>query len=226
MSMQLKQKEVLLSSSGDKKILVSEAGWDYTFRFSETEKELEPKLADPNHNEIFKFFCRNYYALMASCVVGDVPSPEEAFALERQYLDNWYLTVWELNPEIITLPLEGVLEAEKVDFRDGSYVYVFRARGIPSFMLKLIELERQALDHPLENDPSGQMFVSLFYPKMAAACNGSADVPDALTVRNWPRAEIGKWMDASKRLNPEWFAMDEEVQAEEAKANKKKVRKR
>lgn len=227
MVMQLKQKEILLNVSGKKrKLVVCEAGWDYSFRFSDIEKELEPKLADPNHNTTFKFFCKNYYALMASCVEGEVPSPEEAFALSRDQLDKWYMAVWEMNEEIIGSPCPQGQESEEVTFRDGSSVTVWQSHGLPSYYLKLVELEDKALQKPLEDDPQGQMFVSLFYPKMAASCNGSSTLPDALTVRNWPRGEIQKWMEASRRLNPSWYAISQEEKEEEVKTKKKKVRKR
>lgn len=228
MSMQLKQKEVILDSRGERKIVVCEAGWDYSFRFNELEKELEPRLSDPDQSETFKFFCRNYYSLMASCATGEVPTPEEAFALHRMYLDNWYLAVWELNEDIIGLPCPKTIEHEEVTFRDGTSVVVWESQGMPSFVIKLVELENKATQNPLENDPQGQIFYSLFYPKMAASCNGSSDVPDGLVVRHWPRGEIQKWMEASRRLNPTWYAVaeTEEEQKEVLQEKKKKVRKR
>jgi hypothetical protein len=225
MVMQLRTKEVVLGD--DWKIVVSEAGWEYSFRFTEAEKELEPKLSDPNHNEVFKFFCRNYYSLLTSCIVdGKVPTPEEAFALPRLHLDNWYWTVWQLNEDLMGTPCPKTTEHEEVTFRDGSSVVVWQSHGLPSFVLKLVELEQEALQHPLENDPKGQMFVSLFYPKLAASCNGSGSVPDSLSVRNWPRSEINKWMEASRRQNPSWFEVSEEEKVEVEQANKKKARKR
>ena len=227
MSMQLKQKEVLLSGNGSRKIVVCEAGWDYSFRFTEVEKSLEKFLKDPNHNETFKFFCKNFYALMASCVVeGEVPTPEEAFALPRLYLDNWYLTFWELNEDIVGKPYPKTIEHEEVKFRDGSSLVVWQAQGLPSFVLKLIEYESKALANPLSDDPQGQVFCSLFYPKMAASCNGATDIPSAEEVRMWPRSEISAWMSASRRMNPDWYLVTEAEKQEEAKQNKKKSRKR
>ena len=226
MTMQLRQKEVVLDGSGSRKIIVCEAGWDYSFRFSELEKELEPLLADPNHNGTFKFFCKNYYSLMASCVEGEVPTPQEAFALPRLYLDNWYWTVWELNEDTIGSPCPKETNHEEVKFRDGSSVFVWQSHGLPSFVLKLVELENEAVENPLEDDPQGQMFVSLFYPKMAASCNGSGTIPSALEVRNWPRSEIEKWLAPSRRLNPTWYAISEKEKEQEVTEKKKKVRKR
>lgn len=227
MAMQLLQRKVYLDEERSTSILVSEAGWDYSFRFAEIEKEVAPLLDDPNHNEAFKFFCRNYYPLLASCVVeGTVPSPQEAFGLPRDILDDWYYSIWKLNPDIISEKFSLKEQCEEVEFRDGTKITVYKASGVPSFLLKLIELEDDANRHPLQDDPQGQMFISLFYPKMAAACNGSSNVPDARTVRSWPRGEIAKWMDASRRLNPEWFLVTEEEQKAEAKERTKKVRKR
>src|SRR4026208_1549422 len=102
MSMQLKKKEVILDSKGKRRIVVTEAGWDYSFRFTEIDKEMTPLLQDASLDDTFKFFCNNYYALLASCVEGEVPAPEEAYKLPRLYLDNWYMAVWELNQDIIT----------------------------------------------------------------------------------------------------------------------------
>lgn len=237
MSMQLRQKEVILDTSGTRKITVVEAGWDYSFRYSELEKALEKYLSseenlanyfpDASTAETFKFFCKNYYPFMASCVIeGEVPAPEEAFALPRMYLDNWYLTVWELNEDIIGSPCPKTIEHEEVFFRDGSKLIVWEAKGLPSFLLKLVELEEYASQHPLEGDPQGQIFASLFYPKMAASCNGHGEVPDSVTVRNWPRSEIQKWMEASRRLNPEWYAVKEAEEERVSQERKKKVRKR
>jgi len=221
--MQLRKLDVVL---GDKKIAVQEADWNYSFRFSELERELVPLLKDPNHSETFKFFCRNYYSLMASCVVGVSPTPQEAFGLPSLYLDNWYFAVWETNEDLIGSPCPSATEHEEVTFRDGSSLIIWQSHGLPSFVLKLVELENEAVQNPLEDDPQGQMFVSLFYPKMAASCNGSTDVPDALTVRNWPRSEIQKWMDASRRLNPNWYAVTQEEKEKVVAGKKKKVRKR
>lgn len=217
--MELKQKEVVLGRDG-RTILVSEAGWDYTFRLDEIEKLVAEQVKDSQDNT-FKFFCNNYYPLMASCVVGEPPSAQEVYDLPRLYMDNWYLVVWELNEDIIGKPVFKQLESEEVKFRDGSSVYVYSANGLPSFVLKLVELENYALEHPFEKDPQGQMFHSVFYPKMVASCNGS-DVPDALAVRNWPRSEISKWLDASRRRNPEWFVTSEPSEPEKKKKERKR----
>jgi hypothetical protein len=223
--MQLRRKEVVLGET--ERIVVCEAGWDYSFRFTENEKELEPLLADPASSETFKYFCRNYYSLMASCVVeGNTPTPQEAFALSRLHLDNWYFTVWELNEDIIGSPCPKATEHEEVEFRDGSSVTVWQSHGVPSFVLKLIEIEDYATKNPLEGDPAGQVFYSMFYPKLAASCNGSSNIPDGREVRNWPRGEIQKWLEASRRLNPDWFVITEKQQEETAQSKKKKVRKR
>lgn len=216
MSMQLRKKEVPVGENG-RTLLVAEAGWDYTFRFKEIDDGLLPKLEDPNHNSIFKFFLSNYYALLAACVESDVPAPEEAFTFPRKSLDDWYWAVWELNEDIIGSPCPTETASEEVVFRDNSKLTVYESHGLPSFVLRLIELEEQAVQHPMQDDPQGQLFQSMFYPKMAASCNGS-NVPDAITVRHWPQSEISKWMEASRRVNPDWYLVVEpEVKATERK---------
>jgi len=221
--MDLKKKEVFLGK-GKPVTLVSESGWDYTFRFSEIEKTFQKMFEQEGYDKLFKFFCENYYSLMAACSSGYVPEPEEAFSLPRLYLDNWYLTVWEMNEEIIGKPYLKSLEHEEVVFRDRSSVFVWAANGMPSFILRLAELEFYAEEHPFEDDPKGQVFQSSFYPKMAACCNGS-DPPEAAEVRSWPRSEIYKWMEASRRLNPDWY-ITVEKKAEEAEVKKQKKTKK
>lgn len=226
--MQLKQKEVLLDKSGNRKILVSEAGWDYSFRFSELEKAIEALLEkNPEQDKTFQFFCQNFYPLMASCVVGgDLPSPEEAFMLGRTFLDNWYLSFWELNEDIVGVPYVKEIRHEVVTFRDGTSLTIWESHGLPSFVLKLVQYENEALDHPVTDDPQGQMFYTLFYPKMAASCNGSSNIPDPFEVRNWARTEINKWLEASRRMNPQWYVITEEQKQEAAQEKRKKVRRR
>jgi len=214
--MELNKKKVSVSQNGKKKITVCEASWDYSFRFDQLDKSMETAIQEAQLGAGFEFFCKNYYPLMASCVEGEVPTPQEAFEFPRMCLDNWYLAFWELNEDIIGIPYLKTMEQEEVVFRDGSIIHVWRANGLPSFLIRLAELESHATDHPVEDDPQGQLFNLMFYPKMVAACNGS-DIPDAASVRNWPRSEINKWLEASRRMNPDWFQVTELPDTEKKK---------
>lgn len=226
MTMEIRQKEIFLEGL-DTTIVVQEADWNYLFRYNEIEKELESIIKDPAQSEPFKFFCRNYYSLMASCVVGKVPTPEEAFSIPRSSLDMWYLAVWELNEDLMGVyEVENIGVTEEVIFRDDSSLTVHKSNGLPSFVIKLFELEQKAISEPIEGDPQGQMFLSFFYPKMAASCNGSESVPSGSEVRRWPRSEIEKWLNASRRVNPEWFVISEEEKLEATNKKEKKARKR
>lgn len=126
--MQLQQKQVTVGEDREP-VIVTEAGWDYSFRFNEIEKELQPKLDDPNQSETFKFFLRNFYSLLAACTLAPVPTPEEAFAWSRLYLDNWYLSFWELNEDLVGSPCPKMTRHEEVIFRDESKVFVWESHG-------------------------------------------------------------------------------------------------
>lgn len=221
MSIELTKEEITI---GDKLITIIEADWDFTFRFSLLDKQMaEREKETPSEDKTFAFFCLNYYPLMASCVLGDPPTAEEAYALPRGELDKWYLALWRLNVDIVKSPAPAALEKEKVTFRDGSEIVVYANHGLPSFSLKLHEYETYAQDHIIEGDAQGQIFSLMFYPKLAASCNGSSP-PPVDDVRKWPRSEIMKWMEVTQRLNPEWFATPEE-QKKTGDEKRKKVKK-
>ena len=204
---------------GNRTIIISEADWDFTSRFTSIDSKIEELIKD-EHDETFKFFCRNYYPLMAACVFENTPTAKEAYEMSRKRLDDWYIAVWELNPDIIDRPFKSKFEFEDVSFRDGSTVRVYATYGLPSFALKLNELEVYAQKNIIKDDPQGQLFQLIFYPKLAAACNGSV-IPNANDVRRWPRSEITKWMVASQKMNPDWYTTPESVDADKDKKEKK-----
>jgi hypothetical protein len=203
-------------------ITVSEATWSSEFIRSQLETDAKNVV---DQDKTLGFFRSNLYPLMACCVSGDVPSAEESYVLPRTKLDEWYSAVWRLNPDMFTVGYhEG--SSEVVQFRDGTTITIHENRGMPSFLLRLFELEQHAIDHPLE-DIQAQVFHSSFYPKMAGCVNGSK-IPDVQTALLWPRSELNKWFTAARRLNADWFtALDQVSQAaEDQKSEKKSKRKR
>jgi hypothetical protein len=215
-------------------ITVSEATWSSEFirsQLVEEAKKIEEQQKKAKEvgqiQEIDKtlgYFRSELYPLMACCVAGQVPSAEEAYALPRTKLDEWYLAVWRLNPDMFTLGYhEG--SSEVVQFRDDTTITIYENRGLPSFLLRLFELEQHALDHPLE-DTQAQVFQSSFYPKMAGCVNGSK-IPDVQTALTWPQSELNKWFTAARRLNGDWFtALDQASQAAADETRTKKKGKR
>src|SRR5688572_21206374 len=95
MSIDLRKKTISLTEG--KTVTIVESGWDFSFRFDELDKAME-KLE--TEDKVFKFFCVNYYPMLASCVEGDVPSAQEAYKLPHEVLDEWYTTNWKLNPDL------------------------------------------------------------------------------------------------------------------------------
>jgi hypothetical protein len=72
-----------------------------------------------------------------------------------------------------------------------------------------------------------QNFRMNIYPRLMACSDG--DVPDEDTAFTMPGAELYKWFDAAKEVNPEWFRVFDELaeayrksKAEGEKAKKKK----
>ena len=215
MSIDLRKERITLAEG--KTITITESGWDFSFRFDELEKAMQ-KLE--TKDKVFKFFCVNYYPLLASCVEGNLPTPQEAFALPREILDQWHLAVWKLNPDLYADELHEP-KREQVKFRDGFKITLEESIGRPSFLLRFYELELQAEEHPLQDDERGQVFQLIFYPKLAACCITNS-LPPAEVVRHWPRTEINHWMTASRELNPDWYATPEEKVEQKIQTTEKK----
>lgn len=215
MSIDLRKKTLSLTEG--KTITVIESGWDFGFRFDELDKEMQNLETD---DKVFKFFCVNYYPMLASCVEGDVPSPQEAFALPYEKLDEWYITIWKLNPDLYPEEYHKPKQ-ETVELRDGFSITMEESLGRPSFMIRFYQLELYANEHPFENDERGQVFQSVFYPKLAACCITNS-LPPAEEVRHYPRVEINKWMTVSRALNSDWYASPEEKAEQKVEVSQKK----
>jgi hypothetical protein len=172
----------------------------------------------------FAYFRRNVYPILAATAVGDVPDVLAAYALPRAELDAWWLDVWDLNPDWFDGPAQRDPAVEVVAFRDGSSLTLAEARGLPSFVLRLIELEDQAEKNP-SADEDTQVFRLGVYPKMAAGVI-EGELPPADQVMHWPSIERMKWYDAARRKNSDWFLPLEVASEEAQRATNKEEKKR
>jgi hypothetical protein len=168
-------------------------------------------------------FRKNIFPILAATAQGDMPDVMAAYALPRAELDAWWLDVWLLNADWIDIPFEKEAITEVVEFRDGSSLTLAEARGLPSFILRWVELEDQAVKNPSE-DKDFQAFRTYVYPRMAA-CVIEGNVPPADEVWRWPTVERLKWYNGARRTNSDWF-LPLEGEAEQALKEKEKEQKK
>lgn len=183
----------------------------------------EAKTAVNGSTGALTFFRTSVYPILAATAVGDVPDVMAAYALPRAELDAWWLDVWELNSDWFDSPVQRIAETEQVTFRDGSSLTLSEARGLPSFVLRLTELEDEAEQNP-SPDEDTQVFRLAIYPKMAAAVT-EGDVPPADQVMHWPSTERMKWYSAARRRNSDWF-LPLEVEVEQSTRERQKEEKK
>lgn len=218
--MELRNKTIRLMDG--KNLVVHEADASYDARMSLLVNDANEARHD---DKTFLFFWRMYYPILASCTGGEVPSPAEAFALPPEILDAWYLAVWELNQDI--LGEVKVPQKEAVVFRDESSLTVHETLDLPSFMLKIVRLEEDALAR--ENTPASEVsFRTYIYPRIAGCSVGN--IPSVDEAVKYPRVELAKWSAVAMNLNPKLFQfiMDEAAKAAppDAETVKKKGKRR
>jgi len=213
---------VSVALSKEWQITVFENDWAMSRKRSRLESgapELKPD------SSTLEYFQKNFYPLLASVAEGDVPNAEAAFDLPRDVLDIWYLAVWQMNPDWFNYEFTNETRTKVIEFRDGTQVVMTQTRNLPSFMLRLYDLELEAVLNP-DPDPEAQLFNTVFYPKMAACTVG--EIPTREDARRWPMSEVNKWYEAAQEIEPDWFAalegVSEEVAKEKAKQEKKKAK--
>lgn len=193
--MELRNKIVSLMDG--KNLVVHEADASYDARMTLLVGEANEAKHD---DKVFLFFWRTYYPILAACADGEVPSPAEAYALPPEILDAWYLAVWELNQDI--LGEIKTAKQEQVVFRDGSQVTVCEILDLPSFMLKIVRLEEEALAR--ENIPASEVsFRTYIYPRISGCSIGT--IPTVDEAVKYPRTELAKWSAVTMQLNPHLF---------------------
>lgn len=210
------QTETVKLSNG-REITVSENDWDMSRSLNRLTKEAEQSVNGGTSG--MDYFRRHFYPMLSAVSSGDVPTVEEAYALPRAELDAWYMAVWRMNPDWFSETPPDNFSVESVTLRDGSILEIVEAKGRPSFVIRLAELEEYALLYPYD-EADAQIFMSVFYPKMAASIVGEPPAED--DMRHWPSSEINKVYEAAKRANPEWFfALDAVSEQAQAAAEKK-----
>jgi hypothetical protein len=218
------QKESLRLSCGD--FVVSEADFDISRRLKRLNEDAV-KSSSEGEPGALTYFRRNIYPVLAAPASGVVPDVMAAYSLPRDELDVWWLAVWKLNPEWFDRPFDQESKTWTIGFRDGSKITIIEDADMPSIVLRLLELEDEALEHPVD-DPDTQIFRLSFYPKMAA-CVIEGDVPPADVLRKWPSSEINRWYEGVRKINPQWFlaldAISEEAQRAAAEREKEKKKK-
>lgn len=103
---------------------------------------------------------------------------------------------------------------EVVIFRDKSKLTLSESNW--NIGMKLIRLTQEAEGKPPLDETEAQIFRVNIYPKLlACVVKGSPPTEEEAAVM--PEAELDKWYEAAKRLNPKWFAMPEKPQGDESK---------
>lgn len=198
-------------------ITVSENDWAMSRKLNRLTAEM--KASVNGGTSALDYFKKNFYPMLAAVSSGDVPDADQAFSLPHTKLDEWWLAVWRLNADWFEQPAPQAFAVEVVTLRDGSVFEVVEAKGRPSFMIRVAELEEHAELYP-QAEEDNRMFQAVFYPKMAGCMIGR--VPAEEDMRDWPTAETNKVYEAAKRMNPDWFfALDAISEQAQAAAEKK-----
>jgi hypothetical protein len=209
--------------SDGREIEVFESTWESSSMRTRIEEKARADKARLNGSgdPVFFFFLETFYSYLASCSRGSVPAAEEAYTLPDPDLDGWLLSVIEVNPESF-VSVDRSRKGE-VSFRDGSRLEIVSGY-LPSVTMRRARLEEEALKREEDRNNPKDVFSVYLYPILAACSIG--DLPSAGEIRSsWPEAEIYKWRDAIKEINPHWFGSTEETEArtmEEIRAVEKK----
>jgi hypothetical protein len=210
--------------SDGRTLQVSESTWESSSIRSRYEEQARSDRARLNGSgdPTFLFFLESFYSFLASCSSGDVPGPEEAFALTDEDLDRWYRTVTEVNPESF-LKVDYDKTGE-VTFRDGRSFRIVSSY-LPSVLLRRSRLEEEGLKKEADPKNPKDVFAIYLYPILASCSIG--DIPDPEEIRStWPETEIYKWRDAVEEINPHLFGSNGAQVAKESQDIQKKREKR
>jgi len=198
-------------------ITVSENDWGMSRKLNRLKAEMNASVN--GDSSALGYFKKNFYPMLAAVSSGDVPDADQAFSLPHTKLDEWWLAVWRTNPDWFIDPAPTEFNSEVITLRDGSTLELVEAKGRPSFLIRVAELEEHAELYP-QAEEEDRLFQAVFYPKMAGCMIGH--VPAENDMRDWPTAETNKVYEAAKRMNPDWFfALDVISEQAQAVAEKK-----
>ncbi len=144
--------------------------------------------------------------------------------LKNKEVNIWLAPHWGKSNHLFE---NSMLNRETVVFRDKSKVTVFEENQLIGEYL--IRLEQDALENPLtgKDDLPRQVFRQAYYSKLLACSVG--DVPSDEETLVMPSSELQKWIDAARKINPNFFVnldkVVEEVTAEEKKRKRRRPRK-
>lgn len=212
--------EVFKFSDG-RQIVITQENWDIGYALQEEQlKAKERKFEDAS----LQYFSEKIWPVLFAPSSGDIPSLEEAFRMATEApadLDGWYKTVQKINSKWFTYLNHH--EDVTVSFSDGSTVVVHDG-NVPSIILKLNDLERDAVFINPRDTAGKQAYAVTFYSKFAACSTG--DVLSEDEARLLPSEEQDKWYVAVKTVNPHWYeavvaAQEEYLSAHAAELKKK-----
>lgn len=208
-----------------RKIEVSESTWETSSVRSMIEEQAKRDRARLNGSgdSVFLYFLEAFYSYLASVSSGEVPGPEEAFALPDEDLDSWFLQVVKVNPEGF-VKIDRDLTGE-VTFRDGSK-YTIISSYLPSVTIRRARLETEALKKEPDPEHPRDVFAVYLYPVLASCTIGETPLPPPDEIRSgWPEMEVYKWRDAVEAINPHLFGSNERKTVEQEKELTKKKEK-
>jgi hypothetical protein len=220
--MAIQRRQKLITLSRGLVLTVWESSWEISMARTALEEDARKKSTN-KQGELSDqlYFQKLIYAPLAACSTGDVPSMEQAFQLPAEDLDAWFEAAREVDPESYT---DEHVEPETVVFRDDSRITVL-PDYLPSVLMKQRRLDAAANLGPADEAVTAVTFRVLYYPRLAACSIG--DVPTMEEARTqWPTAELEKWYQAVKRVNPQLFLpLEEMALANQAKAQQKEKKK-
>lgn len=110
-----------------------------------------------------------------------------------------------------------LLRSEEIEF--GENVFIVEEETFENASL-LIQLESEILKPLVESgaNPMEIAFCAMYIRMVACTKAKVGKVPSFEEVKKWPSRLVDIWYSAAKRMNPKWFAFEEEGQ-EEKKRN-------
>jgi hypothetical protein len=147
--------------------------------------------------------------------VDKVKSSESEIEKRRTEAEALWIPRWGSENPLFE---NSMLNREKVKFRDGSHVIVYEENQMMADYITALEEAAENYPHP---DIPRQLFRKWYYSKLIACSVG--DVPTDEQARAMPSIELNKWIDAVRKVNPNWFInLDNSIARLDAEEKKRK----